>query len=99
MPTPYEEMECLLKLLAEVETDEDSDFDNEDNEPEDDLEENFSDHEIFSEHDTESESDGDSLNEKITDISHHIKGPPMAVSDVTGGYSSNLTSHSGPGVC
>ncbi|GBN02826.1 hypothetical protein AVEN_216786-1 [Araneus ventricosus] len=54
MPTSYEkEMECLRKLLAEVETDEDSNFDNEDNGPEDILEENFSDHESFSEHDTE----------------------------------------------
>ncbi|GBN69409.1 hypothetical protein AVEN_105812-1 [Araneus ventricosus] len=49
MPTPYEkEMERLPKLLAEVEIDEDLDFDNEDNAPEDVLEENISDHESFS---------------------------------------------------
>ncbi|GBM89918.1 hypothetical protein AVEN_73905-1, partial [Araneus ventricosus] len=65
MPTPYEEMECLRRLLAEVETDEDSDFGNEDNGPEDDLEENFSDRESFSEHDTEPEEDEDSLNEEV----------------------------------
>ncbi|GBM93654.1 hypothetical protein AVEN_210278-1 [Araneus ventricosus] len=54
MPTSYEkEMERLRKLLAEIETDEDSDFDNEDNGHEDILEENFSDHESFSEHDRE----------------------------------------------
>ncbi|GBM81386.1 hypothetical protein AVEN_107118-1 [Araneus ventricosus] len=42
MPTPCEkEMEHLRKLLAEVETDEDSGFDNEDNGPEDDLERIF----------------------------------------------------------
>ncbi|GBN55715.1 hypothetical protein AVEN_13218-1, partial [Araneus ventricosus] len=64
MPTPFQkEMERLHKLLAEIETDEDSDFDNEDNEPEDILEENFSDHESFSEHDTE--SDGDSGNKEM----------------------------------
>ncbi|GBN60642.1 hypothetical protein AVEN_28771-1 [Araneus ventricosus] len=57
-------MERLSKLLAEVETDEDPDFDNEDNGPEDHLEENFSDHESFGEHDTESEEDGDSGNEE-----------------------------------
>ncbi|GBM41874.1 hypothetical protein AVEN_8543-1 [Araneus ventricosus] len=57
-------MECLRKFLAEVETDEDSDFDNEDSGPEDDLEDNFSDHPSFSEHDSESEEDGDSLNEE-----------------------------------
>ncbi|GBO38598.1 hypothetical protein AVEN_24253-1 [Araneus ventricosus] len=35
MPTPYEkEMERLHKLVAEVETDEDPDFDSEDNGPE-----------------------------------------------------------------
>ncbi|GBN08740.1 hypothetical protein AVEN_64894-1 [Araneus ventricosus] len=53
-------MESLRKLLAGVETDEDSDLDNEDNGPEDNLEENFSNHESFSEHDTESEEDRDS---------------------------------------
>ncbi|GBN46012.1 hypothetical protein AVEN_105163-1, partial [Araneus ventricosus] len=57
------EMERLRKLLAEVETDEDPDCDNEDNGPEDVLEEIFSDHESFREHDTESEEDGDSGNE------------------------------------
>ncbi|GBL91000.1 hypothetical protein AVEN_184394-1 [Araneus ventricosus] len=65
MSTPYEkEIERLLQLLAEVETDEESDFDNENNGPEDVLEENFSDHESFSGHDTESEKDGDSGNEE-----------------------------------
>ncbi|GBN26376.1 hypothetical protein AVEN_5612-1 [Araneus ventricosus] len=44
----------LRKRLAEVETDEDSYSDNEDNGPEDDLEQIFSDHESFSEHVTES---------------------------------------------
>ncbi|GBM95434.1 hypothetical protein AVEN_69527-1 [Araneus ventricosus] len=61
-------MELLRKLLAEVETDEDPDFDNEDNGPEDVLEENFSDHESFSEHDTESEQDGDSGNEDANNL-------------------------------
>ncbi|KAF8784231.1 hypothetical protein HNY73_011540 [Argiope bruennichi] len=63
MPTLYslKEMMRLRTLLTEVETDDDSDFDNEEIEPE---EENFSDHEIFSEHDTESEEDGDSENEE-----------------------------------
>ncbi|GBN20986.1 hypothetical protein AVEN_263903-1 [Araneus ventricosus] len=66
MPTPYEkEIERLRKLLAEDETNEDSDFDNEDNGPEDVLEENFSDHESFSEHDTKSEEDGDFGNEEV----------------------------------
>ncbi|GBL91948.1 hypothetical protein AVEN_102526-1 [Araneus ventricosus] len=42
MATPFEnEMEYAHKILAEVETDEDSDFDNEDNGPEDILEEIF----------------------------------------------------------
>ncbi|GBL76626.1 hypothetical protein AVEN_221140-1, partial [Araneus ventricosus] len=40
--------ERLRKFLAEVETDEDSDFDNEDNGPGDVSEENISDHENFS---------------------------------------------------
>ncbi|GBM71915.1 hypothetical protein AVEN_28692-1 [Araneus ventricosus] len=57
-------MECFRKLLAEVETDEVSDIDNEDNGSEDDLEDNFSDHESFSEHDKEVKEDGDSLNEE-----------------------------------
>ncbi|GBN73536.1 hypothetical protein AVEN_119252-1 [Araneus ventricosus] len=63
MPTPYEnEIESLRKLLAEVETDEDSGFDSG---PEEVLEVNFSDHESFSKHDTESEEDGDSGNEEV----------------------------------
>ncbi|GBM51099.1 hypothetical protein AVEN_216870-1 [Araneus ventricosus] len=69
MPASYEkEMERLRKLLAEVETDEDPNFDNEDNGPEDVLKEIFSDHESFSEHDTESESDGDSGNEDVNNL-------------------------------
>ncbi|GBM73827.1 hypothetical protein AVEN_75254-1 [Araneus ventricosus] len=63
MRTSYEEVKCLRKLLAEVETDEDSNLDNEDIRPEDILEENFSDHESFSAHDTE--EDGDSGNEEV----------------------------------
>ncbi|GBN23331.1 hypothetical protein AVEN_212648-1 [Araneus ventricosus] len=55
-------MERLRKLRAVVETDGDSDFDNG---PEDNLEDNFSNHESFSEHDTESEEDGDSGNEEM----------------------------------
>ncbi|GBL83873.1 hypothetical protein AVEN_176797-1, partial [Araneus ventricosus] len=59
MPTPYEkEMERLRKLLAEVETDEDPDFEGEDNGSED-----VSDHESFWEHETELEEDGDYENE------------------------------------
>ena len=54
-------MECLHTLLTKVETDDDSDFNNEEIEPE---EKNFSDHEIFSKHDTVSEEDGDSENEE-----------------------------------
>ncbi|GBN85654.1 hypothetical protein AVEN_89967-1 [Araneus ventricosus] len=66
MPTPYDrEMERLRKLLAEVETDEDSGFDNDDNGPENVLEEIFSNHESFSEHDTESEEDRDSGSEGV----------------------------------
>ncbi|GBN04652.1 hypothetical protein AVEN_191585-1 [Araneus ventricosus] len=69
MPTPYEkEMECFRKLLAEVETDEDPDFDNEENGPEDVSEENFLDHESFSEQDTESEEDGYSENEDVNNL-------------------------------
>ncbi|GBM93130.1 hypothetical protein AVEN_56419-1 [Araneus ventricosus] len=45
-------MERLRKFLAEVEADEDPDFDNEDNGPEDIVEEIFSDHESFCEYDT-----------------------------------------------
>ncbi|GBM77027.1 hypothetical protein AVEN_67133-1 [Araneus ventricosus] len=53
--TPYKrEIDLLRKLLAEVETDDDSDFDDEDIESEDVSEEIFSDHESFSEHQKES---------------------------------------------
>ncbi|GBL92295.1 hypothetical protein AVEN_35843-1 [Araneus ventricosus] len=62
MPTPYEkEMEDSLKLLAEVETDED-------NGPEDVSEEIFSDHESFFEHGTESEEVGGSGNEDVNNL-------------------------------
>ncbi|GBO05257.1 hypothetical protein AVEN_157488-1 [Araneus ventricosus] len=57
--------ERLSKLLAEVETDEDPDFDNG---SEDVLEETFSDHESFCDHDTESEEDGDSGNEDVNNL-------------------------------
>ncbi|GBN05243.1 hypothetical protein AVEN_142369-1 [Araneus ventricosus] len=64
MAIAYEkEMERLRKLLAEVETDEDSDFENEDNGPEDVLD--FSDHESFGKHHMESEEGGDSGNENL----------------------------------
>ncbi|GBM15068.1 hypothetical protein AVEN_150086-1 [Araneus ventricosus] len=59
-------MEHFRRLLAEVETDEDPDFDNEDNGPEE--EEIFSDHESFCELDTESEEDGDSRNEDVNNL-------------------------------
>ncbi|GBN62749.1 hypothetical protein AVEN_103749-1 [Araneus ventricosus] len=63
MPISYEkEMERLRKLLAEIENDEDSYFDNG---PEDILEKTFSDHESFSERDTESEEDGYFRNEEV----------------------------------
>ncbi|GBM50597.1 hypothetical protein AVEN_70235-1 [Araneus ventricosus] len=69
MPTPYEkEMECLRKLLAEVETDEDPDFDNGNNGPENVLENIFSHHKSFCEHDTESEEDEDSRNEDMNNM-------------------------------
>ncbi|GBM90928.1 hypothetical protein AVEN_190111-1 [Araneus ventricosus] len=69
MPTPYErEMECFQKLLSEVKTDEDSDFDNEANGSEDVLEENFSGHESFNEHDTELEEDGYSGKDEVNNI-------------------------------
>ncbi|GBN13450.1 hypothetical protein AVEN_79568-1 [Araneus ventricosus] len=69
MPTTYEkEMECLRKLLAEDKTYEHSDFDHEDDGPEDVLEENFSDRESFIEHDAESEEDGDSGNEEMNNL-------------------------------
>ncbi|GBO11947.1 hypothetical protein AVEN_242916-1, partial [Araneus ventricosus] len=56
MPTPFEkEMERLHTLLAEVETDEDSDFDNGHEKI---FEDNLSDHENFSGH----YPDGDSGN-------------------------------------
>ncbi|GBN19463.1 hypothetical protein AVEN_210323-1 [Araneus ventricosus] len=55
------ETERLRKLLSEIETDEDSDFDNG---PENILEKNFSDHASFSERDTESEEDGYFRNEE-----------------------------------
>ncbi|GBO07252.1 hypothetical protein AVEN_174913-1 [Araneus ventricosus] len=66
MPTSYEkEMERLRKLFAELETDEDSDFDNENNRPEDISEESFSNHESFSSYDTVSKEDGDYGNEEL----------------------------------
>ncbi|GBO36110.1 hypothetical protein AVEN_73295-1 [Araneus ventricosus] len=69
MPPRYEkEMERLRKFLAEIETDEDPDFDHEDYGPEDVLEDVFSDHESFREHDTESEEDGDSGNEDVNNL-------------------------------
>ncbi|GBN72338.1 hypothetical protein AVEN_159550-1 [Araneus ventricosus] len=61
-------MERFRKLLAEVQTDEDPDFGNEDNGPEDVLEEIFSGHECFCEHDKESEDDGDSRNEHVNNF-------------------------------
>ncbi|GBM63891.1 hypothetical protein AVEN_268812-1 [Araneus ventricosus] len=64
IPTSYEKKwSVYVNFLAEVETDEDSDFSNEDNGPEDILEEIFSDHESFTEHDAKSEEDGDSGSE------------------------------------
>ncbi|GBN16014.1 hypothetical protein AVEN_90072-1 [Araneus ventricosus] len=69
MPTAQaKETERLRKLLAEVETDEDPVFDNEDIGPEDHLEVIFSDHESFCEHDTKSEEDGDSGNEYVNNL-------------------------------
>ncbi|GBM98996.1 hypothetical protein AVEN_133368-1 [Araneus ventricosus] len=61
-------MERLRKILAEVETDEEQDFDNEDNGLEDVLDEIFSDHESFCEHDTESEEDEDSGNKYVNNL-------------------------------
>ncbi|GBM43697.1 hypothetical protein AVEN_26563-1 [Araneus ventricosus] len=55
-------MEHLPKVIAEIQTDEEPEFDNEDNGPGDVSEENFLDHESFREQDTESEEDGDSGN-------------------------------------
>ncbi|GBM52096.1 hypothetical protein AVEN_131113-1 [Araneus ventricosus] len=73
MSTPSEkEIELLRKLLLEVETDEDSNFDSEDNGPEDVLEENFSDHENFRQDDTESLKDGDSGNEEVNNYSYSL---------------------------
>ncbi|GBM64110.1 hypothetical protein AVEN_173264-1 [Araneus ventricosus] len=69
MLTSYEkEIERLRKLLAEVETHEDSDLDFEHNGLEDVLEENFSDHERFRQHDMESEEDEDSGNEDANNL-------------------------------
>ncbi|GBO06963.1 hypothetical protein AVEN_133197-1 [Araneus ventricosus] len=65
-------MERLRKLLAEVEIDENSDFDNEDNGSEDVLEEIFSDHESFCEHGTESEEDGDSGNGDVNNLKFFV---------------------------
>ncbi|GBL98385.1 hypothetical protein AVEN_187724-1 [Araneus ventricosus] len=66
MPTPYEEeMALLRKRLAEIEIDEDSDFENEDNGLGNNLEDNFSNYDSFCEHDMESEDDGDSGNEEV----------------------------------
>ncbi|GBN03634.1 hypothetical protein AVEN_198019-1 [Araneus ventricosus] len=62
------ETERLRKLLAEIETDEDPDFDNEGNGHEDVLEDIFSDHENFCEHNMESEKDGDSGNEDVNNL-------------------------------
>ncbi|GBO18032.1 hypothetical protein AVEN_13095-1 [Araneus ventricosus] len=78
-------MQRLVKLLAEVETDEDPDFDNEDpgldNEdirPGDDLEEILSDHESFCEFDTESEEDGDSGNEDANNLNFFLQIRPLS---------------------
>ncbi|GBN13737.1 hypothetical protein AVEN_226959-1 [Araneus ventricosus] len=69
MPTPKETgVERLRKLLAEVETDEDPDFDNEDNGPDDVADEIFPDNVNFCEHNTESEEDGDSGNEDLNNL-------------------------------
>ncbi|GBM07093.1 hypothetical protein AVEN_177061-1 [Araneus ventricosus] len=69
MPTLYvKEKERLHKFLADVETDEDPDFDNEGNGPKNDLKEIFTYHENFCEHDTESEEDGDSGNEDVNNL-------------------------------
>ncbi|GBN16381.1 hypothetical protein AVEN_27740-1 [Araneus ventricosus] len=59
------EIESLRKRLAEVETDEDPDFDNG---PGDVSEESFSDDESFCEHDTELEEDGDAGNEDVNNL-------------------------------
>ncbi|GBO32283.1 hypothetical protein AVEN_119790-1 [Araneus ventricosus] len=58
-------MERLRKLLAEVGTDEDPDFDNV---PENVLEDIFSDLENFCEHDTGSEEDGYYGNEDVNNL-------------------------------
>ncbi|GBM76589.1 hypothetical protein AVEN_228944-1 [Araneus ventricosus] len=69
MPTPYEKQkERLRKFLAEAETDEDPDIDNEDTGPEVVLEEIFTYQEIFFEHGTESGGDGDSGNEDVNNL-------------------------------
>ncbi|GBN70424.1 hypothetical protein AVEN_227427-1 [Araneus ventricosus] len=61
-------MKRLRKLLAQVETNEDPNFDNEDNGSEDLLEVIFSDHESFCKQDTESEEDGDFESEDVNDL-------------------------------
>ncbi|GBM25761.1 hypothetical protein AVEN_2123-1 [Araneus ventricosus] len=90
MPTPYEkEMELLRKLLAEIETDKDSDFENEGNGPENNLEENFSDHESFFEHDTESEEAGNSGNEEVN-ITQNFLYQKIAYSGVKQKFRKNI---------
>ncbi|GBN17088.1 hypothetical protein AVEN_108153-1 [Araneus ventricosus] len=61
-------MKRLRKLLVEVVTDEDPNFDNECNGPEDDLEAIFLDHETFSKHDSESEENRDSGNVVVNNL-------------------------------
>ncbi|GBL74904.1 hypothetical protein AVEN_243737-1 [Araneus ventricosus] len=69
MPTTYEkETERLRKHLAEVETNEDPDFANEDNGSEDVLEEISLDHESFCEHDADSEEDGEFGNKDVNNL-------------------------------
>ncbi|GIY11338.1 TOG array regulator of axonemal microtubules protein 1 [Caerostris extrusa] len=62
------EMELSHRLFVKVETDEDSDNNNEDKEPNDVLEENFSDHESFSEQDAELEKDRYSGIEEVNNL-------------------------------
>ncbi|GBM98295.1 hypothetical protein AVEN_42740-1 [Araneus ventricosus] len=61
-------MERLRKLLAEVETNEDPDFDYENNGREYVLEDIFSDHESFIDHVKKSEEGGDSGNEDVNNL-------------------------------
>ncbi|GBM69749.1 hypothetical protein AVEN_75391-1 [Araneus ventricosus] len=61
-------MERSRKRFAEIETDEDPDFGNEDNGPKDVLEDILSDHESFSEHDTQSEENGDSGIKEVNNL-------------------------------